>query len=194
MKRIDKSQLMNILSAGENDQLEFKERIANAEIVAKHIVSFANTNGGRLIVGYSERTKSIIGVTQKDRVLIDKAIKLIDVLSKVDIYTLDFDKKEVLIVDVEKQEQGVAFLNGRIFYRNHQGITIMGEKEITQRMSDVSNDKLLEAITKLNNQNEQLVALINKNSRSSTIISFVTCIAGALLGTLFGYLLGLFTT
>ena len=193
MKRIDKSELIDILAAGENDQLEFKERITNADIAAKYIVSFANTNGGRLIVGYSERTKSIIGVTPKDRTLIDKAIKSIDNLSKVDIYTLDFDKKEVLVVDVEKQEQGVVFLNGRMFSRNHQSVTLMSEKEITQRMTTASNDKLLEAIMKLNAQNEQLVALINKNSRSSTIISIITCVTGALLGTLFGFLLGLFT-
>ena len=193
MKRIDKSELIDILSAGENDHLEIKERITNVEIAAKYIVSFANTNGGRLIVGYSERTKSIIGVTPKDRILIDKAIKSIDDLSKVDVYTLDFNKKEVLVVDVEKQEQGVVFLDGRMFSRNNQGVTIMGEKEITQRMADVSNDKLIELLTTLNHKNEQLVTLINKNARSSTILSIITCVAGALLGTLFGFLLGLFT-
>ena len=192
MKRIDKSELIDILSGGENDQLEFKEHITNVEIAAKYIVSFANTNGGRLIVGYSERTKSIIGITPKDRMLIDKAIESIADLSKIDVYTLDFDKKGVLVVDVEKQEQGVVFLNGRMFSRNHQGITIMGEKEIAQRMANAPNDKLLDAITKLNNQNEQLVTLTNKNARSSTILSIITCVAGALLGTLFGYLLGLF--
>ena len=109
MKRIEKSELMNLLSAGENDQLEFKSHIANADIAAKHIAAFANTNGGRLIVGYNELTNSIDGATPKDHMLIEKAIKSIGDLSKVDIYTIDYDKKHILIVDVEKQEQGILF-------------------------------------------------------------------------------------
>jgi len=94
MKKIDKSELIDILSAGENDQLEFKERITNADIAAKYIVSFANTNGGRLIVGYSERTKSIIGSTPKDRMLIDKAIKSVmtDQISTLKYISIKVDK------------------------------------------------------------------------------------------------------
>ena len=92
-----------------------------------------------------------------------------------------------------KQENGIAFWNGRMFSRNHERIITMGEKEIKQRMANVSNEVLLEAITKLSAQNQQLGILIDKNSRSSTITSIITCVAGALLGTLFGFLLSLFT-
>lgn len=193
MERIGKNELINILSAGENEQVEFKSRIADIEVAARNIVAFANTNGGRLIVGYDERTSTIGSCTLKDRTLIEKAISTVDNCPKVDLYTLSIDGKCVLIADVDKQENGIAFWNGRMFSRNHERITTMGEKEIKQRMANVSNEVLLEAITKLSTQNQQLSILIDKSSRSSTITSIITCVAGALLGTLFGFLLGLFT-
>ena len=193
MERLGKNELISILAAGENEQVEFKSHIADVEVAAKNIVAFANTSGGRLIVGYDERTRNIGSCTLKDRTLIERAISLVDNCPKVDLYTLSIDGKCVLIADVNKQENGIAFWNGRMFSRNHERIITMGEKEIKQRMANVSNEVLLEAITKLSAQNQQLGILIDKNSRSSTITSIITCVAGALLGTLFGFLLSLFT-
>lgn len=192
MERIGLNELTSIISAGENEQVEFKSRISNVEVAAKNIVAFANTNGGRLIVGYDERTKTIGSCSLKDRTMIERAISSIDNCPKVNLYTLNIDGKCVLILDVDKQEKGIAFWNGRMFSRDNERIISMGEKEIRHRMATVSNDFLLDAITKLSNQNQQLSDLIDKTSRSSTITSIITCVAGALLGTLFGFILNLF--
>jgi len=184
--KLTPNEINEIFLTGENEQIEFKSRISNIEIVAKHITAFSNTNGGKLIVGYDERTKAIVGYSPKDLMLIDKALECIDNPPNIEIYAVDCDSKQVLVVDIDKQNQGVSFYNGRIYSRQGDSIVVMSQASIKQRLSDAPTEKILEAIAKLNEQNENLRIQINKSGLSSTIIAFLTCI----LSIVGGYLLG----
>ena len=56
-----KESIMNIkelIKQGENKRVEFKEQLPKNESIVKTIISFSNTSGGQLTIGYGvERTK-----------------------------------------------------------------------------------------------------------------------------------------
>ena len=47
----DKHYLQRLISEGEHQQQDFKYRVADARKLAKSVSAFANTNGGRLLIG-----------------------------------------------------------------------------------------------------------------------------------------------
>lgn len=54
-------ELTQLVSLGEGRNLEFKRRIPRAERIVKELIAFANTGGGRLLVGVGD-DGSIVGV------------------------------------------------------------------------------------------------------------------------------------
>ena len=66
---------MRLDNLSENEHLEIKER-CNINVVTT-ICAFLNTNGGVLIIGYSERLQKIVGLKHSDEELFSKAISLI---------------------------------------------------------------------------------------------------------------------
>ena len=50
---------------GESKNIEFKEILpSNSEKYTKTIVAFANTQGGKLIIGITDQTRKIVGVDE----------------------------------------------------------------------------------------------------------------------------------
>lgn len=50
----DKRYLLSLIREGEHQQQDFKYRVANACKLAKSVSAFANTDGGRLLIGVSD--------------------------------------------------------------------------------------------------------------------------------------------
>ncbi|MFP4041848.1 MAG: helix-turn-helix domain-containing protein [Bacteroidales bacterium] len=46
--------IFDLIRQGEHDMLDFKHSIANAKKIAKSLVAFANTNGGKLLIGVKD--------------------------------------------------------------------------------------------------------------------------------------------
>ncbi len=52
---------------GESRNVEFKERLPNhSEKYTKTIIAFANTQGGRLIIGIDDKTREVVGINRDD--------------------------------------------------------------------------------------------------------------------------------
>lgn len=47
----DRRYLLSLISEGEHQQQDFKYRVSNAQKLAKSVSAFANTDGGRLLIG-----------------------------------------------------------------------------------------------------------------------------------------------
>jgi len=47
----DRRYLLSLISEGEHQQQDFKYRVSDAQKLAKSVSAFANTNGGRLLIG-----------------------------------------------------------------------------------------------------------------------------------------------
>ena len=47
----DKQYLLSLIREGEHQQQDFKYRVVDAQKLAKSVSAFANTDGGRLLIG-----------------------------------------------------------------------------------------------------------------------------------------------
>ncbi len=66
----------NLIREGEHQQQDFKFEISNARKIAKSLVAFANTDGGRLLIGVKDNGR-IAGVrTEEEYYMIDAAATL----------------------------------------------------------------------------------------------------------------------
>ncbi|NIR51092.1 ATP-binding protein [candidate division KSB1 bacterium] len=118
---MNQAELKERIKKGEDFHTELKERLPDRENIAKSIVCFANTDGGDLIVGVSEKNQ-IVGVED-----LDKTMRLIDDVSlnrceppvTVLQETLEIKDRTVLIVRVPKgSHRPYRTRSGRFYVRS----------------------------------------------------------------------------
>lgn len=103
--RIDLRELKELVRHGENKYVEFKLKTTHPEKIVREMVAFANTDGGRLIVGVAD-DKSLKGLKfpDEDEFILQRAIEKY-IYPAID-YTLDRliveGEREVLIYTIPK--------------------------------------------------------------------------------------------
>jgi ATP-dependent DNA helicase RecG len=63
---METSELIEIISRGEDSKNQFKSNIFNPDSLAAEVVAFSNSGGGRLIVGIDDISNNVTGLTQED--------------------------------------------------------------------------------------------------------------------------------
>lgn len=104
---MDEIELREIILKGEDLHTEFKEMIESNEDLAKSIVCFANTDGGKIIIGVT-KAGEIVGVENIDETLRridDVAFNRCEPPVTVVTETLKIDDKTLIIVNIPKGEQ-----------------------------------------------------------------------------------------
>jgi len=104
---MDKLEIQERILKGENLHTEFKESLPDNETIAKSIVCFANTDGGKLIIGISN-SGDIVGVEDLDeavRKIDDVAFNRCEPPISILPETVDMDGEIVLIINIPKGEQ-----------------------------------------------------------------------------------------
>ncbi|MBS0290267.1 MAG: putative DNA binding domain-containing protein [Proteobacteria bacterium] len=92
-----------ILSQNESKTLEFKENIQSLPSIVKAVIAFANTSGGTIVIGVSDKEKSIVGVKnalQEEEKLASSIVDSIEPLVLPDIQIISIRNKEVLLIQV----------------------------------------------------------------------------------------------
>jgi len=115
---MNKIELLEIVKKGEDSFIEFKEEMSHQDDLAAEIVAFANTEGGKLIIGVADDGE-ILGVTD-----FDKEMQRIDNICanncEPTVYTtiekLIIDDKKILIVKIPKGTQRPYRTNRGIHY------------------------------------------------------------------------------
>ncbi len=70
------SHIYNLIRQGENETLDFKHSITNSEKIARSLVAFANTNGGKLLIGVKDNG-TISGIqTEEEYYMVQAAAHL----------------------------------------------------------------------------------------------------------------------
>lgn len=64
------------IQKGESKTLEFKQQLPQGEQLAKTLVAFANTSGGKLIVGVDDK-RNIVGIQGDEFELMDKVSSIL---------------------------------------------------------------------------------------------------------------------
>jgi predicted HTH transcriptional regulator len=129
-----------LIEEGEGFELEFKRKVSTPIKVAKTLMSFANTKGGIVLFGVDDN-KSIVGVgSEKEEIeMIETAARYFsDPPLDVEIDTVPYKGKDVIVVTVEESAQKPHYLNveddsenggTRVYIRVHDK-TVEASKEV----------------------------------------------------------------
>ena len=110
-------ELNQLISLGEGAHIEFKRRVPNAKRIAKEIIAFANTGGGRILVGVGD-DGTVVGVQDpvEEKFVLERALQrhsrpLVDItLERV---TTE-GRRDVMVVTVlESPSKPHMLVNGR---------------------------------------------------------------------------------
>ncbi|MDP1621618.1 MAG: putative DNA binding domain-containing protein [Bacteroidales bacterium] len=97
--------ITKLIAEGEHQQLDFKFEIADAHKIARTLVAFANTNGGRLLVGVKDNG-AIAGVRSEEEYYMVEAAAKMYCKPTVDFSVKEWNlnKKTILEVIILKSE------------------------------------------------------------------------------------------
>lgn len=59
-------EVLNLIAGGETSHVQFKQDVTNETSIAQEMVAFANTKGGRIIIGVNDKTGEVEGLTFQD--------------------------------------------------------------------------------------------------------------------------------
>lgn len=103
MEIVNKDNIGSILLSGESNTVQFKSSVKSIiNVLPRNISAFANTEGGVIILGYDERSQSIIGTSSDDFEIVKRVIlknKLEDVCNA---YIVQYEEKTLIIIQVKK--------------------------------------------------------------------------------------------
>lgn len=137
MEIVTKENINSILLAGENIKVEFKSSFSNTrrDILLKTISSFANTEGGVIILGYNERTQIVIGTSANDFEIVKDIISPSELEQVCSAYTVQYKKKTLIIIQVEKSASPII-AGGGAYIRNEDGhIFTLKSKDMLARIT-----------------------------------------------------------
>lgn len=121
---MEAKELLNLVSGGENSRVQLKENVTNPTSVAQEIVAFANSKGGRLIIGVNDKTGNITGLSFADlqrinNLLTTAASELVRSTVIVETETVDIDGKKVIVAHIpEGSDKPHTDKDGLIFIKN----------------------------------------------------------------------------
>lgn len=111
MKTDDRSvYVKRLISEGEHLNQDFKFEISDVRKIAKSLSAFANTDGGRLLIGVKDNGK-IAGIRSEEEAYMIEAAANIYCKPAPEIHMEEFlvDGKTVLIADIEKSSDKPVF-------------------------------------------------------------------------------------
>ncbi len=105
--------LSQLIQLGETDQQDFKETISSSQKIAKTMVSFANTRGGRILVGVRDNGGIRGANIEEEKYMLEAAAGFfckppIQIVFK----TLEEKGKQVLLVEVPNSSEKPHFALG----------------------------------------------------------------------------------
>ncbi len=149
-ERPELKNLRQLVKKGEGQQLEFKLKSNHPDKIMKEVVAFANSDGGKLLIGVAD-DKELIGLKypDEDEYIISKSIEKFifpEVNYSLEKIRLD-NEKEVLVYDILASENKPHFLDlkgipdeRKIFVRSDDK-SIQASKEVKEILKGKKKDK-----------------------------------------------------
>jgi len=141
---VNNIELIDIIRAGENSRVEFKQDTIHQEALLQEIVAFANTEGGIIIFGIQDNTHRIIGLTKKQTDDIDKKIAnitndLIRPFLQIITDTTLIENKLLLIITIPKGSNKPYNTKGAIYIRQGTTKRMVSDKDEILRYQSSGN-------------------------------------------------------
>jgi len=182
------SAIQEIISQGENTTVEFKTKISQPWILTRSISAFANTKGGKILVGVDER-RGIVGC---DRKQLQRMFEIAqrDINGKVDL-ALEFvniNGNNIGVIFVGRSKDIISSKDG-VFIRVGAVTQVMSPLDIQNRILQEEKPigKLTELVSDQTNRIKDIQDEIRRgNSWKSKVPDYLI---GGVIGAVIGFLL-----
>ncbi|WP_461633268.1 AlbA family DNA-binding domain-containing protein [Labilibaculum euxinus] len=148
--------IISLIGQPESEVLEYKAVLPPARSIAQIIASFANTNGGYLVLGIKETPQKIIinGLSSDFHAnsVTHKAIDLLSPKPIVKYENIIHDGKRIYVISVEKSSEVIS-VEGKIYHREGSFTKLQNPIVSPQNDNKIQELKDLESNLELNKTN-----------------------------------------
>lgn len=131
-------ELIEVIARGEDSHHQFKQTIPRVKDVAKELIAFSNSEGGKLIVGVADNGDvtglSAVQVEESNRLIADAATNNVKPAMNVITENVDHPDGIVIVATVTKGLRPCADNEGRIWVKNGSDKRAVTAIEEMQRM------------------------------------------------------------
>lgn len=158
------SHIYDLIKNGEDEHLDFKQNISSASKIARTMVAFANTDGGRIVIGVDD-SGEVVGVDaeQEKYMMIQAGKKFCDPPIFVHFTTMEEKHATILVAEIEKSKHEHRALDESgewNFYVRVKDQTVMIDDVEGQSHADKYN---LKPIPIMIEKNQGLVNYLEQN-------------------------------
>jgi len=190
-------ELNELIEGGENDKVEFKRKFSSPEKIAKEMIAFANSKGGKILFGVDD-DKTIIGVESEkgELELIRTAAKFYcEPEIEFDTEILLLKKRDIVVVNIEEsinkphrlitndspdEMKAYVRLNDKSVLASKETVKILRNSNTDSPALQVSIGDIEKDLFEFLNQNEKITVkgfkkLVNISERraSRTLVNLV---------------------
>ena len=175
------------LKLGESETLEFQPFIKDPMVLSRLIGSFANREGGMILVGIREPMEIIGCDIKKLKNVFEIAKSMVKPAPVISLEPIQFDEIEIGVIKVEKSNE-IVFAGGSVFERVGLNTIAMNSQSIKGKLSQVSttisSDLLAKSIEQQTKIIEDLRAEIRNSNffKSNLKVYIMVGAIGALVG------------
>ncbi|KQS45894.1 transcriptional regulator [Flavobacterium sp. Leaf359] len=120
--------IFKLIGQPEGEQIEYKAVLPPAKSVGQLIAAFANTKGGTIVLGVTDRNNKIetIGLSEDFRAnsIVHKAIDLLSPKPLIQYFYSTHKGKRIYVIEVQKSSEEIS-IEGKIFKRD--GVSIVAK-------------------------------------------------------------------
>ncbi|WP_291275306.1 ATP-binding protein [Flavobacterium sp.] len=169
------SDIFNVIGKPEGDQLEYKSVLPPARTLGQIICAFANSSGGIIILGVTDRNGQIIvhGLSEDFRAnsILHKAL---DLLSPKPSITYDYylhQDKRVYVIQIEASSESIS-IEGKIYQRKGSVNVLNNPEEINSTNTYIEiNNLFIELDSYQNNSSGSMSKFIDHYKSLLNIVS-----------------------
>jgi ATP-dependent DNA helicase RecG len=131
---MDLEEFIYLIQSGESEVLEFKE--SAGKNIHHEISAFANSDGGKIIVGVSD-TGKIVGTDVKDAIeKVTSSVQSIIPPPTIKTQKISVDNKDLLVITIDKSSN-LCSIGGIVYIRTGTGVRPLSLQEIVMLSSEM---------------------------------------------------------
>lgn len=146
ISEMTRQDLKNLISTGESSFLEFKHKVASPEKLAKEIAAFANSTGGKILIGVADNGE-MVGVESymEEEFWISQAAEDCCIpKAEITIELISFSGKDILLVNVPQAEVRPVYVKGkkhRVVYIRREDESVVASDEMVDVLKNGSSEE-----------------------------------------------------
>lgn len=160
------SEILELVFAGESESLELKTSVRDPQLLAKLIGSFANSQGGKIVIGVKEPPE-VVGVDEAlTRRVYEAARNRVTPEPSTNLSFIEAEGKRVAVIDVERSSE-IVLSEGSAFVRSGTMTQPMAWTQMRQHLPSQPSVNTVESLTKAIERQSKLIEEMHEQIRAS---------------------------